>query len=32
MAAVLAVCATGLIALFLGWGILNGFSLNLFAT
>jgi proton-translocating NADH-quinone oxidoreductase chain N len=31
-AAVLAVCATGLIALFLGWGILNSLSLNLFAT
>ncbi len=31
-AAVLAICATGLIALFLGWGILNSLSLNLFAT
>jgi NADH-quinone oxidoreductase subunit N len=31
-AVVLAVCATGLIALFLGWGILNSLSLNLFAT
>jgi NADH-quinone oxidoreductase subunit N len=31
-AVVLAVCATGLIALFLGWGILNRLSLNLFAT
>jgi NADH-quinone oxidoreductase subunit N len=32
MAVVLVVCATGLIALFLGWGILNSLSLNLFAT
>jgi NADH-quinone oxidoreductase subunit N len=31
-AAVLAVCAAGLIALFLGWGLLNNFTLNLFAT
>jgi NADH-quinone oxidoreductase subunit N len=31
-AAVLAICAAGLIALFLGWGLLNSFSLNLFAS
>jgi NADH:ubiquinone oxidoreductase subunit 2 (subunit N) len=31
-AVVLAICAAGLIALFLGWGLLNDFSLNLFAS
>jgi NADH-quinone oxidoreductase subunit N len=31
VAVVLAVCGVGLLALFVGWGVLNGFSLNLFA-
>jgi NADH-quinone oxidoreductase subunit N len=30
-AVVLAVCGAGLLALFVGWGVLNGLSLNLFA-
>ena len=29
-ALVLTVCAAGLLALFLGWGLLNSLSLNLF--
>jgi NADH-quinone oxidoreductase subunit N len=31
LAVVLAVCGAGLLALFVGWGVLNSFSLNLFA-